>query len=107
MDVGRTDRIVDHERWVLDAWPPGSPVRESRDGLADKALSADETAQLAELDVILLEAATSGEVLDELLEDDSAQPLERWWWHLGAIRAGTFPPEHLPAPLRAVMQPAA
>ena len=55
------------------------------------------------LDAILLEAVREGDVLDELLVDDLGKPVEQWWWHLGAIRAGTFPLKHLPAPLRAVL----
>ena len=33
------------------------------------------------------------------------QPLADWWWHLAAIRACTFPTEHLPDTLRAVYRP--
>ena len=58
---------------------------------------------LAELDAILLEAVRGGDVLDELLVDDPGKPAEQWWWHLGAIRAGTFSLEHLPAPLRTAL----
>ena len=29
-------------------------------------------------------------------EDDPNQPLEKWWWHLKAIKEGRFPRELLP-----------
>ncbi len=33
---------------------------------------------------------------DDFEEDDPNQPLEKWWWHLKAIKEGRFPRELLP-----------
>ena len=33
---------------------------------------------------------------DDFDEDDPNQPLEKWWWHLKAIKEGRFPREFLP-----------
>ena len=41
----------------------------------------------------------------ELLRDDPTRPLAQWWWHLGKLRAGTYPAELLPPHLRAIHRP--
>ena len=33
---------------------------------------------------------------DDYDMDDPSQPLEKWWWHLRAIKEGKFPKEFLP-----------
>ena len=33
---------------------------------------------------------------DDFDEDDPNQPLEKWWWHLKAIKEGRIPREFLP-----------
>lgn len=53
------------------------------------------------LDAEALEYATElAFVESDLLKDDPAQPLEKWWWHLGAIRNRSYPLDLLPAHLR-------
>ncbi len=36
------------------------------------------------------------------IEDDPAQPLEKWWWHLNRIARGEFPTEKLHEHLREI-----
>lgn len=88
----------------------GYEYRKVRDEVAALRLGGDALGDVMHLDELALEHvidAPEEDVWPGILEDDAAQPIERWWWHLGAIRAGTFPPEHLPAPLRAVMETSA
>jgi hypothetical protein len=42
------------------------------------------------------------EVDEGWLQDHPGQGLEKWWWHLGALRRGSYPADHLPGPLRAI-----
>ena len=39
---------------------------------------------------------------DGLVKDDEMRPLQDWWWHLGKIRAKTYPVDLLSAHLQAV-----
>lgn len=39
---------------------------------------------------------------DDLITDDESRPLADWWWHLGKIRARTYPFELLSPHLQAV-----
>ncbi len=60
--------------------------------------------QLDESDADLLDMVACGVALwPGLLEDDPAQPLDHWWWHVGAIRKGTFPLDLLPKHLREII----
>ncbi len=65
--------------------------------------------QLHELDQLALEyiqEADDEALWPALIEDDTAQPRSDWWWHLGKLRAGTYPAELLPPHLRVVyMEP--
>ncbi len=36
------------------------------------------------------------------LQDDPAQPLEKWWWHLNKIAKGEYPIDKLPEHLREI-----
>ena len=40
------------------------------------------------------------ELDDGYSDPDESQPLEKWWWHLAKIKAGTYPLETLPLELR-------
>lgn len=52
-------------------------------------------------DLAMLDMVVSGVALwPGLLDDDPARPPADWWWHLGAIRAGTYPADLLPPHLR-------
>ena len=39
------------------------------------------------------------------LKDNPEHLLSRWWWHLGKLRAGTYPAHLLPPHLREIYQP--
>lgn len=86
---------------VTDAWPPGDPVRAEREWLAGIALNAEERRWLAMLDEALIHDIVDGYCLLELYDDDPAQPLDHWWWHLDAIGHGRYPLDQLPLELRA------
>ena len=53
-------------------------------------------------EIVIDEVLRADDVSEFLLMDDPAQPLEKWWWHLGAIRRREYPVELLPEHLRAV-----
>jgi len=85
----------------------GPSLRFARDRLAAMALTQAELEELSDLDETVIEEVIESDAMaDYLLVDDPAQPPTRWWWHLGAIRAGTFPAEALPENLRVVYRPA-
>ena len=79
---------------------PGLRSREMRDDLHhQQGLSTEYREEVREADKLLLEAAVCLDInllWLELLDDDSGQPLSHWWWHLGALRADTYPLEQLP-----------
>lgn len=83
----------------------GHEYRAVRERAAATALDAAGLATLADLDALALEhvrEAGADEIWPALLEDDAAEPLAHWWWHLGAIRAGTYPELLLPEALRSL-----
>jgi len=78
---------------------PGAFSRRFRDVIIQDDLSATDRAIVQATDIELLSAAIGDEedaVEPSLLDDDPDQPLSHWWWHLGALRAGTFPLDQLP-----------
>ena len=79
----------------------GPALRPARERIAALRLSPDELAELETIDAGALELVTDLDyIAPYLLQDDPAQPPEKWWWHLGAIRRREFPPEKLPPFLR-------
>ena len=82
------------------AFGPGEKTRERRDDVTREAdESAESWGKVLETDSELLEEI----IIDEdemwpgnLLIDDPIRPFSNWWWHLGAIRAGTFPLDQFP-----------
>lgn len=102
MDDRQSLRTRTYNVWVMDAVPVGTEARSEREWLAGLILSEAERADCGDLDGILIEEAMAGAVMPEVLADDPAQPLDRWWWHLGLIRARAYPAELLPETLRAV-----
>ena len=84
--------------WVDDI--PTWDLRPARDHLADRKEEANEIAALDE--IVIDEVLRADDVSEFLLMDDPAQPLEKWWWHLGAIRRREYPAELLPEYLRVV-----
>ncbi|TAN51575.1 MAG: hypothetical protein EPN21_06305 [Methylococcaceae bacterium] len=81
----------------------GPTLRRVREDIAVLALTPEEQAELVDIDAGAVEFVVSlDDVAPYLLQDDPAQPLSHWWWHLGKIRAGTYPADLLPPHLRAV-----
>jgi hypothetical protein len=40
--------------------------------------------------------------LPDFWEDNEAEPISKWWWHLRKIKEGTYPAELLPEYLREI-----
>ena len=91
----------------MDFWTvPG--IREQRDAIIRRDLERRQQTKLDRLDARLIDAVIDtddDEVPDDLLQDDPARPLDRWWWHLGKLRAGIYPAHLLPPHLREIYQP--
>jgi hypothetical protein len=111
-DISRIDPLIWYREAVLygmDYWVvPG--LRRQREEVEQAQLNAEQLAKLWQLDRRLVNAVTDlddPEVPDELLADDFTQPLSHWWWHLGKLRAGTYPAELLPESLRELYRPQA
>ena len=99
----RIDRLTCYKETVRYAMADGSGpgFKKMREKLATDPLSDAQRALLGELDAEALEDIIELDFVEpDLLEDDPAQPLEKWWWHLGAIRDRTYPSNLLPAHLR-------
>jgi hypothetical protein len=78
----------------------GAGLRQARDALGEDLAQSQEAGKL---DEIVIEATQVNEYINPtLLTDDPSQPLEHWWWHLGKLRARTYPAELLPERLRKV-----
>ena len=110
MENQSNDRLVTYRIEAECVLPSGEGVllRENREWIATLALTYSEQHDLQELDEIVLETILDHENLQSyLLDDDSKTPLKNWWWHLGKLRAGTYPAHLLPPHLRAIYQPAA
>jgi hypothetical protein len=96
---------------VLQGLPEGvTPgLREQRQRVVQQPWNEQQLATLRYADEFLLEALTDeaeSSLPAELLHDDPSRPLAQWWWHLGKLRAGTYPAELLPPHLRALYRPA-
>ena len=81
-----------------------------RGALSELPLDDEQAQQLNDLDQLALDLVITMDLDDVwpgLLEDHPDIPLERWWWHLGAIRRREYPteflPEHLQADYRAAL----
>ena len=83
----------------------GHALRVLRDQLNRLDMAPEQRSQLHELDQLAVEyiqQADDEALWPGLIEDDTAQPLSYWWWHLGKLRAGTYPAGLLPPHLRVV-----
>ena len=111
MDISRPDPDTDPLVWYretvifgLDEWiVPG--LRQQREALAQILLNPAQISRLQELDRYVVDAVTDPDNVtapEELLTDDSAQPLSHWWWHLGQLHASVYPAELLPGQLREI-----
>ena len=67
--------------------------------------SDEELGDLRQHDVDFIDyvlAYEDDEIWPSLLEAHPEQPLEKWWWHLGAIRQREYPAELLPEHLQEI-----
>ncbi len=84
----------------------GPTLRQARSLISTMTLTSDEQTELVVFDEYVMDAiANLEEVQTYLLEDDDLRPLLHWWWHLGKLRAGTYPAQLLPPHLREIYQP--
>lgn len=84
----------------------GPTLRQARSRISAMALTPDEQRELAELDTLVIDEILNLEdVQVYLVEDSDNHPLAHWWWHLGKLRAGTYPADMLPPHLRAIYAP--
>ncbi len=82
----------------------GPTLRAAREQVSTLDLSPVEQDELADIDAAAIDFIRSrDELAPYLLQDDPSQPLEKWWWHLGRIRQGTYPADRLPESLRLVL----
>jgi len=106
----RPSALTCYKASVIQGLPEGivPGLREQRQRVADQSWNPQQQLALRYADEFLLEAITdddASDVLSTLFQDDSARPLTAWWWHLGKLRAGTYPAHLLPPHLREIYQP--
>ena len=94
------ERYREYVEFQLAVDGEGVGLREAREALS---VEKPESSQLQALDELAVLSILDEAYLNpSLLEDDVAQPLVKWWWHLGVLRAGRYPTELLPEHLRTV-----
>ncbi|WP_341325406.1 hypothetical protein [Methylotuvimicrobium sp. KM2] len=100
-----SDRLRCYREEIMFALEVGEglTLRQARDRIAKMPLSGNEQIELIDIDLMVVDSVVGLDwIASYLLSDDDTQALSLWWWHLGKIRAKTFPAEQLPEPLRAV-----
>ena len=105
MDNSRSERLRWYHEIVHYALPfgEGPGLSDTREEINQLDLTAEEIRELAQLDEIVIEELGYRDWIDDyVLRDNPAQPLSHWWWHLGKLRAGTYPAELLPEHLREI-----
>ncbi len=110
MSTERPSALTCYKASVIQGLPEGvTPgLREQRQRVARQSWNEQQRSALQYADEFLLEAITDQEASDlpdELFQDDQTHPLTHWWWHLGQLRAGTYPAHLLPPHLRAIYHP--
>jgi hypothetical protein len=103
--VDKNDPLIWYRELVRYSLDSGTALGLSarREELAKDTLTKEQTSALDALDEEVITDILELDTVDaELLQDDSAKPLQSWWWHLGKIRAKTYPAELLPVHLQAV-----
>ncbi|HAS52477.1 MAG TPA: hypothetical protein DCS21_12355 [Gammaproteobacteria bacterium] len=101
----KLDRYEELIQFALDLGE-GMGLADLREELSVAVFSESNQRRLMKLDGYVIEQITQGDMIaDYLLEDDSTRPLTAWWWHLGKLRAGTYPVHLLPPHLREIYQP--
>ena len=82
----------------------GLGLRPARQALAERGSMPQ---NVMDLDEWVIEAVGTADYINPALLDDPRDcPLSHWWWHLGKLRAGTYPAHLLPPHLRVIYQPA-
>lgn len=107
--IDRNDPLIYYRESVRFGLESGSApgMRGQRDVLAALTLNLAQTQQLQNLDEEVVDLIAELDYVDtDLQSDDDQQPFDRWWWHLGKLRAGTYPTERLPEYLRVIYDPA-
>lgn len=102
------DRLRGYRVEIDFSLPSGDGVllREGRTRIATLSLTASERRDLQELDEIVMDTILDhGDLQPYLLEDNPDYPLIHWWWHLGKLRAGTYPAHLLQPHLREIYRP--
>jgi len=91
------ERYREYVEFQLAIDGEGVGLRQVREKLAQTAAIEG----LMELDVFALDSIVVNDYVNiALLQDDPAQPMQKWWWHLGKIRRGEYPVDLLPDSLR-------
>lgn len=100
MDNSRSDQLKGYRNQVEFCLENGEgpALRQLREHFKD--VVSDELADIDEAVIDYIDGLDY--VAPYLLNDDATKPLKNWWWHLGKIRAKTYPAELLPDHLRAV-----
>ena len=110
MARSRVAQLKDYRELVEYGLPVGEApgFAEERESLVDTLLDSDGCQELAFLDECAMDLLRTSDFLDsDWMKDSQDHPLTHWWWHLGKLRAGTYPAHLLPEHLRAIYQPAA
>lgn len=108
----RIDATVDRLRWYRESvrfalYTGSAPgIRKQREQL-EFSLPSEQELELRGLDIEALEDILELDWVDpDLLMDKQDAPLYAWWWHLGKIRAHSYPAELLTNYLQPVYQQA-
>ena len=108
MARSRVDQLSDYRELVEYGLPVGEipGFAEEREAVMYLSLDGDTQKDLAFIDECAVEALLKADFVDACwLKDNPEHPLINWWWHLGKLRAGTYPAHLLPDHLRAIYQP--
>lgn len=109
MARSRVAQLNDYRELVEYGLPTGEApgFAEEREALAEVALDSEAQQELAFLDECAVDLLRTVGFIDACwLKDAQDQPLAHWWWHLGKLRAGTYPADRLPPHLRVIYWPA-
>jgi hypothetical protein len=79
---------------------------EEREAVTNMSLNSEDRGELALIDECAVETLLKTNFVDSCwLKNNPTHPLSDWWWHLGKLRAGTYPAQLLPPHLQEIYQP--